>query len=71
MNSLKKIQKPMILEIIQIFSAHPFILTALACFFCVSVSSANISAVSTFIPSAVLSELRLFPIGRRRKVKNP
>ncbi len=54
MNSLKKIQKPMILEIIQIFSAHPFILTALACFFCVSVSSANISAVSTFIPSAVL-----------------
>ena len=44
----------MILEIIQIFSAHPFILTALACFFCVSVSSANISAVSTFIPSAVL-----------------
>ncbi len=54
MNSLNKNQKPMILEIVQILSGHPIILTALACFFCVSVSTVEISAASAFIPSAVL-----------------
>ena len=54
MNSLNKNQKPMILEIVQILSGHPIILTALACFFCVSVSTVEISAASA---GAILGNL--------------